>query len=67
MISDCKLAIEASIEAGKIIMKYYRNQYEIREKSYQNPVTTADQEADSYLKSVLTKARPDYVRTSKSV
>jgi myo-inositol-1(or 4)-monophosphatase len=60
MNSDYKLAIEASIEAGKIIMKYYLNEYEIKEKSYQNPVTTADREADSYLKSVLTKARPNY-------
>ena len=60
MISDYKLAIEASIEAGKIIMKYYLNKYEIKGKSYQNPVTTADQEADFYLKSVLTKARPNY-------
>ena len=60
MKSDYKLAIEASIEAGKIIMKYYLNEYEIKEKSYQNPVTTADREADFYLKSVLTKARPNY-------
>jgi len=60
MNSDYKLAIEASIEAGKIIMKYYLNEYEIKEKSYQNPVTTADREADFYLKSVLTKARPNY-------
>ena len=59
MNSDYKLAIEASIEAGKIIMKYYLNEYEIKEKSYQNPVTTADREADFYLKSVLTKARPN--------
>ena len=60
MNSDYKLAIEASIEAGKIIMKYYLNEYEVKEKSYQNPVTTADREADFYLKSVLTKARPNY-------
>ena len=60
MNSDYKLAIEASIEAGKMIMKYYLNEYEIKEKSYQNPVTTADREADFYLKSVLTKARPNY-------
>ncbi len=60
MNSDYKLAIEASIEAGKIIMKYYLNEYEIKEKSYQNPVTTADREADFYLRSVLTKARPNY-------
>ena len=60
MNSDLKLAINASLNAGKIIMKYYRNDYEIKEKGYHNPVTTADNEADSFLKLELTNARPDY-------
>ena len=60
MNSNLKLAIDASLNAGKIIMKYYRDDYEIKEKGYHNPVTTADNEADSYLKSELTNARPDY-------
>ena len=60
MNSNLKLAIDASLNAGKIIMKYYRDDYEIKEKGYHNPVTTADNEADSFLKSELTNAKPDY-------
>ena len=60
MNSNLKIAIDASLNAGKIIMKYYRDDYEIKEKGYHNPVTTADNEADSFLKSELTNARPDY-------
>ena len=60
MRSDLKLAIDASLNAGEIIMKYYRNDYEIKEKGYHNPVTTADKEADFFLKSELTNARPNY-------
>jgi len=60
MSSDLQLAISASIKAGEIIMQYYRNDYEVKEKGYHNPVTTADNEADSFLKSELTSARPDY-------
>ena len=60
MNSDLKLAISASLNAGEIIMKYYRDDYEIKDKGYHNPVTTADNEADSFLKLELTNARPDY-------
>ena len=60
MNSNLKIAIDASLNAGKIIMKYYRDDYEIKEKGYLNPVTTADNEADSFLKLELTNARPDY-------
>ena len=60
MNSNLKLAIDASLNAGKIIMKYYRDDYEIKEKGYHNPVTTADNEAESFLKSELINARPDY-------
>jgi len=58
--SDLKLAINASFKAGEIIMQYYCDDYEIKEKGYHNPVTTADNEADSYLKSTLMSARPQY-------
>ena len=60
MDNDLKLAINASIKAGEIIMQYYCDDYEIKEKGYHNPVTTADKEADSYLKSTLMSARPQY-------
>ena len=57
---DLEIALEASKKAGDIIMKYYKHDYEINEKGYHNPVTTADKEADSFLKNTLLNARPDY-------
>ena len=41
-------------------MEYYKADYEIRDKGYHNPVTTADHAADSLLKEMLTEACPDY-------
>ena len=57
---DLEIALKASKKAGDIIMKYYKTDYEINEKGYQNPVTTADKKADSFLKKTLLDARPDY-------
>ena len=57
---DLEIALKASKKAGDIIMNYYKHDYEINEKGYHNPVTTADKEADSFLKSTLLDARPDY-------
>ena len=57
---DLEIALKASKKAGDIIMKYYKHDYEINEKGYHNPVTTADKEADSFLKNTLLDARPDY-------
>ncbi len=60
MNSDLNIAKEAAIEAGSVILRYYKADYEIQDKSYCNPVTTADHEANSCIKDILTKARPDY-------
>ena len=60
MNNDLKLAVDASIKAGELIMQYYCADYEIKEKGYHNPVTTADNEADTFLKSILTRERPEY-------
>ena len=60
MNSELKLAQEAAIEAGDIILKYYKADYEIKDKGYHNPVTTADFEADTCIREFLTGARPDY-------
>ena len=60
MNNELKSAIDAAREAGSIIMNYYQSKYEIRDKSYHNPVTTADHAADTYLKNTLTKAYPEY-------
>ena len=57
---DLNIALEASKGAGDIIMKYYKHDYEIKEKGYHNPVTTADNEADEFLKKTLLDAKPDY-------
>ncbi len=60
MKSDLHLAKDAAIEAGKIILSFYKADYEIRNKGYHNPVTTADHAADTFLKETLTKDRPEY-------
>ena len=60
MISELKIAKEAAIEAGGLILNYYKADYEIKDKGYHNPVTTADHAADTRLKEILTEARSDY-------
>ena len=60
MISELNIAKEAALDAGGIIMSYYKADYEIKEKGYHNPVTTADHEADSRLKEILIGAYPNY-------
>ena len=60
MRSELNIAKEAAIEAGAIILNYYKADYEIQEKGYHNPVTTADREADSRLKEILLGERPNY-------
>jgi len=60
MNHDLILAKEAAIDAGGVILNYYKADYEIRDKGYHNPVTTADHETDSRLKELLIGARPDY-------
>jgi len=60
MISELKIAKEAALEAGGLILNYYKADYEIKDKGYHNPVTTADHAADTRLKEILTEARPVY-------
>ena len=60
MNDELSLAKEAAVNAGKLILNYYKADYEIRDKGYQNPVTTADHASDSLLKDTLTKAYPEY-------
>jgi len=60
MINLHTLATDAAIQAGNILIKYYKNDYEIHDKGYHNPVTTADHEADAFLKQFLMKATPDF-------
>ena len=60
MFSDFELASNAAIKAGDIILSYFKSDYEIKEKSYHNPVTTADKAADDFLKHKLMEQRPEY-------
>ena len=54
------LAADAALQAGNILLKYYQNSYEIKDKGYHNPVTTADHETDAFLKKFLMEATPDF-------
>lgn len=60
MDRELKTAIRAAVEAGVIILRYYQSDYEIRDKGYHNPVTTADHASNDHLRDVLTKTFPDY-------
>jgi myo-inositol-1(or 4)-monophosphatase len=60
MRDELKLAMEAARTAGAITLKYYGGHYDVRDKGHDNPVTTADLEADKYLKEMLLGAYPDY-------
>jgi myo-inositol-1(or 4)-monophosphatase len=55
---DLALATRAAREAGRVIMGYYKDEYEIRQKGKGNPVTTADLEADKVLKATLLAGTP---------
>jgi myo-inositol-1(or 4)-monophosphatase len=51
----------AAIEAGDILRRYFREgSYEVGSKGRDNPVTTADLEADEALREHLSGAFPDY-------
>ena len=60
MSFELKITIKAAKEAGDVILKYYKSKYEIKDKSYHNPVTTADKEADETIKKILMTNFPDY-------
>jgi myo-inositol-1(or 4)-monophosphatase len=57
---EVKLALKAAREAGKILRRYYRSSYEVGSKGRDNPVTTADLEADRTLREMLTRGFPAY-------
>jgi myo-inositol-1(or 4)-monophosphatase len=53
-------AIAAAREAGEVICRHYRSSYDAWDKSPDNPVTTADLEADHALCTRLRAATPDF-------
>ena len=60
MKTELSIAKEAAVEAGNLILGYYKADYEIKDKGYHNPVTTADHASDARLKEILTQANPEY-------
>ena len=58
---ELQVARDAAIAAGKILQGYFRDGgYQIDSKGKNNPVTTADFDADSKLKQILRDAFPTY-------
>ena len=54
------IAQDAALQAGDILLGYYKDEYEIRDKGYHNPVTTADNAADDFLKEFIMNRTPDF-------
>lgn len=50
----------AAVQAGKKIMKYFETDLDVRHKSYRNPVTDADLDADKIIHDLLTDTYPDF-------
>jgi len=62
------VAKEAAIEAGKVIMEYYKSSYEIDIKEDDSPLTCADRAADEVIESMLKDAFPeDAILSEESV
>lgn len=58
---NLKLAQKAAHEAGIVVMNYFKtSSYDIRDKSFDNPVTTADHEANQVIKDILFKDTKTY-------
>lgn len=53
-----KVAKDAAHAAGEVLLSYYTSRYEVYEKARDNPVTTADLEANEVLHEALTSAFP---------
>ena len=60
MTNELEIGKVAAKKAGDVIRKYYKTSYEIKEKGYKNPVTTADFEADRIIKDILMSEFPNY-------
>ena len=60
MNKEIKVAKEAALDAGNLILSFYKADYEIRDKGYHNPVTTADHAADNRIKEILVQSFPEY-------
>ncbi len=57
---ELTLAQEAAQAAGDVVLNYYEGDYNVEQKSRNNPVTTADFESDKLLKKMLGDGFPEY-------
>jgi len=60
MRDEVRLAEQAARQAGALTLKYYGGKYAVRDKGHDNPVTTADLEADACLRQLLLEPYPNY-------
>ena len=60
MQKELTTVVEAAREAGKILCGYFKADYEIKDKGYHNPVTTADYASNHYLEEHLREVFPEY-------
>ena len=60
MREELNICIDACRAAGEILLGYYRGKYDLNDKGEDNPVTSADLEADACLKEILLGAYPEY-------
>ena len=58
--ADLALLVEAAQEAGRIAMRYFKNDPEVWMKGGTSPVSEADYAVDAFLRETLLDARPDY-------
>lgn len=59
MRPELKQVISATREAGDLTLRYFGGDYRVEDKGGGDPLTTADLEADAYLKKALLDIRPD--------
>src|SRR5437867_4131100 len=55
---DLEFAIEIVKHAGGLILGYFRGDYDVRQKSGNNPVTSADLAADTHLREEIERKFP---------
>ncbi len=60
MQAELTTAIEAARAAGDILLNYFNADYEVRDKGFHNPVTTADYASNHYLEERLRDSFPTY-------
>lgn len=56
---ELNLAKKAATDAGSIILQYFQSDYDIKEKGFHNPVTTADIKANDFLQDFLLSSSPN--------